>query len=132
MRSPRIFKLRLLTAAALFSLSPCLLFTARSESINRCSDSTTSSSLSSKNKIQDLDDLLRAFTQGLVPNLLSPSQRSAFEIYLRRRFGDPRTELNPGTFDEIAREVQNHPKLTKEPFRDYQLIRQERSYPVTP
>ena len=39
-------------------------------------------------KIATLDDLLRAFSQGYVPDLKNPNQRHAFEIYRRMRFGD--------------------------------------------
>jgi formylglycine-generating enzyme required for sulfatase activity len=82
-------------------------------------------------KIENLNDLLQAFSHGLSPDLTNASQRDAFEIYLRMRFGDPNTQLNPGSLDEIAKIIKEHPELEKEAFRDFKLEVQERTYPVT-
>gem|GEM_PF-1218270 len=82
-------------------------------------------------KIENLDDLLQAFSQGLSPDLANPSQRNAFEIYRRMRFGDPNTQINAGSLDEIAEIIKKHPELEKEAFRDFKLEIQERTYPVT-
>jgi sulfatase modifying factor 1 len=82
-------------------------------------------------KIENLDDLLLAFSQGLSPDLANPSQRDAFEFYRRMRFGDPNTRLNPESLDEIAKIIKKHPELEKEAFRDFKLEVRERTYPVT-
>lgn len=80
-------------------------------------------------KIESFDDLIRAFTQGFVPDLNNASQRDAFEIYRRLRFGDPDTILNSGSLDEIARILRRKPELEKEPFRNIILKIQQRTYP---
>lgn len=81
--------------------------------------------------IENLDDMIRAFSSGLVPDLNNPSQRNAFEIYRKMRFGNPDTNLNANTLDEVAKAIKQHPELEKEVFRDFQLEVQHRSYPVT-
>jgi hypothetical protein len=81
-------------------------------------------------KIENLDDLLQAFSHGISPDLNNSSQRNAFEIYRRMRFGDPNTRLNSGSLDKIAKMIEKYPELEKEPFRDFRLEVQERSYPV--
>lgn len=78
-----------------------------------------------------LDELFGAFSNGLVPDLNQPSQREAFELYRRLRFGDPNAYLNATTTEEIAEEINQHPELKKEPFREYQLMTVNRIYPVT-
>lgn len=82
-------------------------------------------------EIQDLDQLLRSFSEGLVPDLEQKSQRAAFEIYRRMRFGNPQADLKVGSLEEIAAILKQNPKLAKEPFRDYQLELNTQTYPVT-
>jgi len=86
----------------------------------------------SQHKIDSFDDLLKAFSNGFVPNLKDKSQRDAFEIYRRMRFGDPNTNLNANSIDTVGKELQSHPELQKETFRNFDLEVQERTYPVTP
>jgi formylglycine-generating enzyme required for sulfatase activity len=86
---------------------------------------------SSSRKIENLDDMLRAFSEGLSPDLSNKSQRDAFEIYRRMRFGNPNTSLHANTVDEVAQVLKKHPELEKEAFRDFKLVQQERIYPVT-
>ncbi|MGZ6332157.1 MAG: hypothetical protein ACXWP5_06025, partial [Bdellovibrionota bacterium] len=62
---------------------------------------------------------------------MSPSQRDAFEIYRRMRFGDPRTALNANTLEEITKLLKTYPNLEKTPFRNFTLLVQGRTYPVT-
>lgn len=81
--------------------------------------------------IETLDDLLHAFSQGLKPDLSNAQQRDAFELYRKMRFGNPNTSLNAGTTDEIAKALKAHPELEKEPFRNFKLSVEEKSYPVT-
>lgn len=82
-------------------------------------------------RIQNLEDLLRAFTQGFVPDLTIPEQRDAFEIYRRMRFGDPNTQLNSNTLTEITNALKKNPELQKEPFRNYTIRLREKIYPTT-
>lgn len=82
-------------------------------------------------RIQNLDDLLRAFTEGFLPDLTVPSQRDAFEIYRRMRFGDPNTHLNSNTLNEVTNALKKNPELQKEPFRNYTIRVREKIYPTT-
>lgn len=81
--------------------------------------------------ISSLDDLLVAHTKGFVPDLSKSSQKDAFHIYRKMRFGDPKTNLNEDTTAKVAQALKEHPELTKEPFRNYELSVQEKTYPVT-
>jgi hypothetical protein len=85
----------------------------------------------SSHQLKTIDDVLRAFSEGLIPDLQVNSHLQAFEIYRRIRFGNPNTELNPGTLKEIAKELAKHPELEKEPFRNFKLETVDRSYLVT-
>jgi len=91
----------------------------------------TDSVSESENRIESLDDLLFAFTKGFLPDLTQPQQRQAFEIYRKMRFGDPNTELNYGTTEEVANILKKNPKLEKEPFRNYIIQLKKKIYPVT-
>lgn len=82
-------------------------------------------------RIESLDDLLLAFTKGFLPDLTQPQQREAFEIYRKMRFGDPNTELNYGTTEEVASILKKKPKLEKESFRNYTIQIRQKIYPVT-
>lgn len=88
--------------------------------------------ITTSHQIQNLDELFQAFSHGLVPDLNDPSQKNAFELYRNMRFGDPNTTLNSGSLEQIAKEIMDHPQLTKDPFRDYIINVQNRTYPVTP
>jgi len=83
-------------------------------------------------KIENLDDLVEAFSHGLLPDLSDTAQRDAFEMYRQMRFGNPDTVLNPGSLDKVAEILKENPDLKKETFREYQLQTQQRIYPVTP
>ena len=82
-------------------------------------------------KIRDFDGLLQAFGQGFVPNLADSSQRHAFEIYRRMKLGDPNTNLNANSVDELASLLKKHPELKKGPFRNFHVQLREKSYPVS-
>jgi len=82
-------------------------------------------------KIESFEDLLQVFTQGYVPDLNNKTERDAFEIYRRMRFGNPETNLGADTITKIQAELKKYPELKKEPFRNYELNVQEKSYPVT-
>jgi len=81
-------------------------------------------------KIETLDDLFNAFTQGFEPDLSIPQYRNAFEIYRKMRFGNPNTNLDLDTLEQIAKELRKHSELKKEPFRNFQVESQARFYPV--
>lgn len=83
-------------------------------------------------KIESFEDLLDAFSHGLIPDFTQASHRDAFEVYRRLKLGNPNTELNPNSLEEIKIILQKYPDLTKESFRDYNLLIQEKIYPVTP
>ncbi len=81
--------------------------------------------------IKTLDQLLKAFIQGFIPNLSDPSQRSAFEIYRTMKFGDPNTTLYHRTTDRVAEILNHYPELGKEPFRNFQIQAHRKVYPLT-
>jgi|GEM_PF-3342439 len=83
-------------------------------------------------QVNDLNDLLNGFSQGLEPNPSDPSQWAAFELYRRMRLGDPITEISPDHKDQMRDILKKYPSLKKEPFRNYELQTQVRIYPVTP
>ena len=86
---------------------------------------------SSPPRIDSLDDLLTAFTQGLEPNLSNADQRMAFRMYRKLRFGDPKTSLSEGSSQRIAKTLEKYPALREQQrFRNYKIKTQERSYPV--
>jgi len=82
-------------------------------------------------KLETLDELLEAFADGLEPDLTNPDQQNAFEIYRKMKFGDPNTYLQPDTMERVVKELRQHPKLKKEPFRNIEISFEEKSYPVT-
>lgn len=86
-------------------------------------------------KVETLEDIRHAFSQGLIPDPTSPDQLKAFSVYLRIGFGDPRTDLgDENLIEQIADELIQNPNLIKDtsPFRNYTLTTQDRNYPVTP
>lgn len=83
-------------------------------------------------ELHSLEALLDAFTHGLEIDPSDQSQRSAFDLYRGLRFGNPTTQLKEGTWDEITQALKKYPELSKEPFRNFKLQTQERTYPVTP
>lgn len=82
-------------------------------------------------KIESFDDLLEAFSHGLIPDLTQPTHRDAFEVYRRLKLGNPNTELNPDSFEELKKILQENPGLSKDVFRNYKLLIREKIYPVT-
>lgn len=86
---------------------------------------------SKPNSMNHLEELLDAFSHGLLPDLSDASQRNAFEFYRRMRFGDPNTELNSNTVEVINEVLKKYPKIEKEPFRNYSIKVMERIYPTT-
>ena len=86
---------------------------------------------SSSPKIDALDSLLTAFTQGLEPDLSNADQRMAFRIYRKLRFGDPNASLGEGSSQRIAKTLGKYPELREQQrFRNYKIKTQQRSYPV--
>ena len=85
-----------------------------------------------KPQLETVDDMLWAFSNGLVPDPNNHAQLQAFEVYLKMRFGNP---ANAGDIksvvETIAKQLKKHPELSKEPFRNYSMSMAERSYPVT-
>ncbi len=82
-------------------------------------------------EMETFDDLLLAFTRGLVPNLRDPFQRSAFGVYRIMRFGNPFTYIDSAVVDRIADFLERHPRLRKKPFRNFRLQIRRPIYPVT-
>ena len=80
--------------------------------------------------IEDINDLLLAFTQNLIPNLSLAEQRRAFEMYLKMRFGKADDSVSESSFISIQEEIENHPELLKEKllFRNYDWKVVENSY----
>ena len=90
------------------------------------------SAVPSSHKINSFDDLLTAFTQGLEPDLSDADQRTAFRIYRKLRFGNPKTSLSQGSSQRIAETLGRYPELQEQQrFRNYRVRAQERDYPVT-
>ncbi len=85
-----------------------------------------------KPQLETVDDMLWAFSNGLVPDPKNAAQLQAFEVYLKMRFGNP---ANAGdvksVVETVAKQLKKHPELSKEPFRNYSMSMAERSYPVT-
>ena len=102
-----------------------------SEDFNRILKTVTSHTQSDQHEIKTLDELLDGFTNGLQPDLSNPEQQKAFEVYRKMRFGDPNTNLKNDTMDRLVNEFKNHPDLKKDPFRNFQLIIEEKKFPVT-
>jgi hypothetical protein len=90
-----------------------------------------------KPQLETVDDMLWAFSNGLIPDPKNPAQLSAFEVYLKMRFGDSKNALGGdatslgAVIDQIAKELKKHPELSKIPFRNFEMSTAERSYPVT-
>jgi len=86
-------------------------------------------------ELETVDDMLWAFSNGLIPDPKNPAQLRAFEVYLKMRFGDSKNATDGGSLgsvvDRIAEALKKHPELNKIPFRNYQMSTAERSYPVT-
>ena len=81
---------------------------------------------SSPQKIDALDDLLTAFTQGLEPDLSNADQRMAFRMYRKLRFGDPKTSLREGSSQRIAKTLGQYPELREQQrFRNYKIKTQQ-------
>ena len=80
---------------------------------------------------QSVDELLTAFTQGLLPDLSDANQRMIFRLYRKLRFGDPDTSLKSGGSQEIAETLEMSSKLRdRKSFRSYYIQAQELSYLV--
>lgn len=85
-----------------------------------------------KRQVNDFNDLLTGFSQGLELNPSDPSQWAAFEIYRGMKLGDPLTELSPTYKEQVLDILKKYPSLKKEPFRNYLLQTQAKLYPITP
>ncbi len=95
-----------------------------------CTKALTGKFLAQKTQpIQTVDDLLLAFSRGLEPDLSSATERHAFEIYRKMRFGDSKTDL-PDGLKTIAKETKRNPGLKKESFPSVELSIQDKIYPV--
>ena len=82
--------------------------------------------------LKTLDELLAAFANGLEPDLRYADQRTAFGIYRKLRFGNPKTSLSSDSSQKIARVLKQYPELKEqERFRNYELLQQKQSYPIT-
>lgn len=134
----RVLRASLAGFAIFFALQTTHVYAAEQSTASKCLQlflgklvRETEQQVAQPRKIETLDDLLVAFTEGFEPDLSIPQQRDAFEIYRKMRFGDPNTSLNSGTLDQVAKAVKKHPELKKEPFRPFRVEAQERIYPVT-
>ena len=80
--------------------------------------------------IEDINDLLLAFTQNLIPNLSLAEQRRTFEMYLKMRFGKADHSVSESSFISIQEEIEKYPDLLKEKllFRNYDWKVVENSY----
>lgn len=83
-------------------------------------------------EIRTLDDLLTAFSRGFVPDISNKSQRAAFDIYLKMRFGQNTHYVTADTVSQVSKFLEKHPDLEKEPRHSVRVEALERSYPVTP
>ncbi len=83
-------------------------------------------------EIRTLDDLLMAFSRGFVPDISKKSQRSAFDIYLKMRFGQNTHYVTSDTVSRVTKFLEQHPDLEKEPRHSVRVEALEKSYPVTP
>ncbi len=87
--------------------------------------------------LDTVDDMLWAFSNGLVPDPHSQEQLRAFEVYLNLRFGEAKNASDTGSrglgsvIAKVAEKLKAHPELTKVPLRNFIMATQERSYPVT-
>ncbi len=78
------------------------------------------------------DELLGDFSKGLIPDLDDPSQRHAFEIYRKVRFGDPLfPHLRPSALADLAGLLKKYPELKKEPFLNFRVEFKGKGHPVT-
>ena len=80
---------------------------------------------------QSVDELLLAFTQGLLPDLSDADQRMIFRLYRKLRFGNPNTSLKKESYQKIARTLKTYPNLRdRKIFRSYYIQAQDLSYLV--
>lgn len=83
-------------------------------------------------QLETVDDMLWAFSNGLVLDPKNPAQLQAFEVYLKMRFGSPGNAGDiKAVIERISKELKKHPELAKVPLRNHQMSMAERSYPVT-
>ncbi len=83
-------------------------------------------------RIETLDDLLKSFSQGMVPDLSNPEHRAAFNVYLKMRFGqDVPSYVTSATVDRVAQFLGEHPDLSKTPLSPVRVDLVQREYPVT-
>lgn len=89
-------------------------------------------------RLETVDDMLWAFSNGLVPDPHSEAQLRSFEVYLKLRFGESKNASdNTGSgalgsvIAKIAEKLKSHPELGKTPMRNFIMASRERSYPVT-
>jgi len=87
-------------------------------------------------EIDSWEGLLRAFSEGLLPDLTKSNQIQAFKIYLQTKFGRLGVHYLgiqefEGQVNRVVDFLKEHPKLNKEPFRSYRLVIDQVSYPVT-
>jgi hypothetical protein len=99
--------------------------------VGECEEDSSTLLLSRHQKIENLDQLLFAFTRGFTPNLNNPIERNAFEIYRKMRFGNPTTSVGRDKLDKIASITKLYPKLSKNPFRNYNVLPQRPHYKVS-
>ena len=61
-----------------------------------------------------------------------PIRGTAFQVYRKLRFGNPKTSLSQGSSQRIAKTLGRYPELQEQQrFRNYRVRAQERDYPVT-
>ncbi|MEO5968721.1 MAG: formylglycine-generating enzyme family protein [Bdellovibrionia bacterium] len=93
---------------------------------------STVDSAASTSKLDTLEEIFSAFTQGLSPDLSDASQKQAFEVYLSMKFGDPAYGVTGTMLQQIADTKKQYPSLVKAFFRNYHMIVEGPVFPVTP
>ena len=81
-------------------------------------------------QLNGIDNLASLFTQGFIPNLENLSHKKAFLSYLILKFGRYGHENDLQYIHQVAKILQKYPDLTKEPFRNFQIIYKDIKYPT--
>ena len=81
-------------------------------------------------QVNGIHNLASLFTQGFIPNLENLSHKKAFLSYLILKFGRYGHENDLQYIHQVAKILQKYPDLTKEPFRNFQIIYKDIKYPT--
>ena len=82
--------------------------------------------------LKTFDELLGAFSRGLIPDLDDPVQRQAFEIYRKVMFGNPHFPyLKASAMADLADLLRKYPGIKKESFRNFGVGFKTKGHPAT-